>query len=224
MSYELETKNRGAITEAGFWRNDVSRVRLGELPPISAFQFVKYSAEILPAILEKASPEKKEAMAETIFVVYENTADLPIRSTANILENPRYHIIQSTRVEIPLELREAGIEIEAVESSLGLIEELNKAVDEGNEVLSARLFEELSIAFSEARGIKIHQYRENPFKLSDNGTVIIGNIYEVDSLTFTYFATYVMNGGFRGWSEKLGVPDFVAEIVSQLRNSLSAKS
>lgn len=221
MSFRLETLNKGVPEENfGFFSNDTSRVRLGELPPISLYNFCQYSTEVLLQALREAPEQAKLEIAEMVRGLCLSTSQVKVRDTSDVVNLPRSHHVISKSVVPPSPLN-PDLEFRATTLPESLYAALREAFYSDDVQFKAQVAEELAIALSDTE-TPIQEYSETPFLLSE-GVVFIGTSYEVNLLEFTAFSTYILGGGFLGWGE-LGIPDFVHQHIQRLDKAITGKN
>ena len=220
MSFRLETLNKGVPEETfGYFSNDTSRVRLGELPPISVYDFSRYSTDILIQAFSDAPEQTRQEMKGIVRDLSLSVSEDKVRDTSDVAHLPRnYHVI--SRSVIPPSPSNPNLEFRETKLPDALKDELREAMQSDNLEFKARVAENLAIALSEATA-PIREYPITPFLLSEN-TVLISMTYAVDLLEFTVFSTYILGGGFLGWGE-LGIPDFVHQHIQRLNKAVSGE-
>jgi hypothetical protein len=67
----------GAEIDAGFWGPDISKVQLGELPPITTPQFAGYAAITLAEVIPRLDPTVREELASDVHKARERIEALP---------------------------------------------------------------------------------------------------------------------------------------------------
>lgn len=213
MSLILETLNRGHVENFGFVF-DSTRIRLGDdLPAMSVPQFCKYSTD---AILEtfKHIPDPSQASIRKIIAMLKSsTKDL----TVIPYQDPSAETELTTTESIE---KIEDIDVRRVSYPPQIMDDFGKALQEGR--LSDALARNLTAAFSEALGVSIHHYSENPFR-GKGSNIEIEYMYEIALPEFTAFTAHILRGGFLGWGgpDKRIIPDCAATAVVKL-SQLSA--
>lgn len=172
MSLQIESLNQGKIEKFGYNRSDVSKVRLGELPPLSSIDFARYAGNTLMIALEGQSDELKDSIAKTVNYRLQKIVDLPIREDA------------------PLSFSREVI--------MGLEEKIEHMHPNNENAAALRQMVE-EIEGSEYDDIAADH--GNPFTIVDDN-ILIGEKYLVSVKEFAYFTSYALAGGHFGWGNR----------------------
>lgn len=213
MSFSIETKNRGNVSEFGFWGSDTTRIMLGELPSIPIGQFCRYATEAIVASLPLASVEQREAMKRMITFAVQRNESKVIRATTNPLDFPRHHPIDVTSTEQVSDV----LQVETYRAPQGFFEELREASEKGDEDRTEQLIDEWYLGMNSSKGNTV-EYSENPFEVKPT-VIVIRKMYEVDFDEFALFAIHYITGGLVGWDSR-GIPDYAHESLQTLQQAI----
>jgi len=203
MSYSIETLNRGRKDEFGFWGPDTTRVRLGELPPMSFSQFCDYASNTLIVSLEGATQTERENIAKIVDQAVLQIKDLKVQPKKTAADFPRLHHAETEEL-LAFSLSDVNLTVHKALLPTDFLEAIDDAQKAGDRDRLNDLTDELIIAINIANGQEAVDYGENPFKIM-NSQISIGGKYEVDFEEFAYFVTYVLTGGLAGWGSR-GIP------------------
>lgn len=214
MSYEIETRNHGKVPEFGFWGPDTSRIMLGDLPAMTTPQFCKYATEAIVAVAPQANANQIEQIKERIKWALEVNAGKKVRSTKSPFSFPRQlHIETISKEQIA-----DNITFKKFLAPTSFFEELNQATVVDDKDRKVRLLEEFQVALNLDNG-NIANYLKNPFRVEVD-SIVMDNVYVVDCVEFTRFATQYINGGLLG-SDSRGIPDYAQESFQKLKQTFS---
>ena len=216
MSYRIETLSGSKEPEFGFWSADVTRVRLGELPAMSLEQFCDYATNSVIISYESATVQERTEIRAAFEDAIAFTKDLPVREE-NPLKMPRLRQMAQTAKDI-LDTPYGEIEINRFITEEEWHSEMAEALNAGDKDKVFRLAQEMIIAANIARGTTVEDYNENPFRVLAHNVDIAGR-YEVSFTEFAYFTSYILKGGFLGWSSD-GIPQKARESLAKIQGSI----
>jgi hypothetical protein len=196
MSYDLHTKT-GSI-EAGFWGVDTSRVRLGELPPLTVQQYVGFAAQIL---IRDLIPKQEPAVREE----WLHEANVVVESLRNVI------LLHSTGEYLAASSDELMKAYESTDDPLRHLE--LSAVNMARFVpVDTAVYYADNPFLADERGLSVvvHDHDGLPG-------------YEVTAEEFFFFTNYVNHGGLIGWRAAGTYPE-VKEAAEQIADALAASS
>lgn len=217
MSLTIETINHGEVDDFGFiFRTDI--VYLGDkLPPIPLGQFSRYATEALLKLRPSLSPENRTIATEYVTALKENyfgSKRIKIRDSANFQDLPRADFSMESTVTTDKPSFPDFIAGTIPPDTMTKFHKGIKSHDKKEQSLTA---EAMLIAANKAGGFpQGNDYPTNPFAVTPDGNININGLYIVGPVHFSSLVYHTLAGGFLGFDEDLGVPDFILEDSKKL--------
>ncbi|MDP3973459.1 MAG: hypothetical protein Q8P92_01370 [Candidatus Daviesbacteria bacterium] len=209
MSLILETLNRGHVENFGFVF-DNTRIRLSDdLPAISVPQFCEFSTGAIIQTYNYVDATQKSTVQNLARLLRSETAGLRVIH----YQDPSSETELTTTEEV--QESSEDIHIRRLSYAPQIADDLKKALEEKQ--LSDELARNLTASYSEALGVSIHNYSENPFRRK-GVNIEIEHMYEISLPEFSAFTYHILRGGWFGWGgpDKKIIPDCAYNGVQKL--------